>query len=124
MNKHRNGHHNGPYNGNGNGNGHGFNLATVVQMAAIPLITVVVGLAGFYYITKDELARHETAISATIPQELKDEKDQREKTRNEFLDKLGRLGDGISALNTTVAVMAEQNKQIAAALTKLDNSRR
>ena len=112
--------YNGYANGNGN-NGHGFNLATVVQIGLIPLITVVIGLAGFYYITKDELGRHEIAITTTLPQELKEEKDAREKTRTEFMDRFIKLTDVISALNTNVAVMAEQNKQIAASIAKLDS---
>ena len=116
---------NGRYNGyaNGNGNGHGFNLATVVQIGVIPLLTVVIGLTGFYYITRDTLTRHEVAISTTIPEEFRQEAQARDKTRTEFLDKFGKLTDVISALNTNVAVMAEQNKQIAATLSRLDTKR-
>lgn len=110
-------------NGNGNGGGHGFNLATVVQVALIPVLSGGIYLFAQWVTQGDTLKRHETAINDTIPKEFKAEQDAREKTRAEFLDKLGKLNDGISALNTNVAVMAEQNKAIAASLARLDQKR-
>lgn len=110
----------GKHNGDGNGNGHGFNLATVAQIFAIPLLTAGGLFFAQWITTGDTLKRHETAIAVTIPQEFKEEAADREKTRTEFLDKLGKLTEGISALNTSVAVMAEQNKQIANTLSRLD----
>lgn len=100
-----------PKNGNGDGS-YGFNLATVAQMLFIPILTVGIGLSGFYYLTKDTLARHEAAITSTIPSEFKNEADAREKTRNEFLDKIAKLSDGVSNLNTNVALQTQALQQL------------
>ncbi len=97
------------------------NAGTLVNVASIPLITAIISLIGFYYLTRDELGRHDVAISTTIPKEFKEEADAREKTRSEFLDRLQKLNDGVTSLSTNVAVQGEQNKEIAKTLGKISD---
>ena len=96
---------------------HGFNLATVVQVFAIPVLTAMVWLIAQWVTQGDELKRHDVAISETIPKELKDEAQQREKNRAEFLDKLGKLGDGVNDLSKNVAIQSTLLGQIKDQLT-------
>lgn len=109
-----------------NGNGTVWNAGTAVNVFAIPLITVIFGLGGFYLLTKDTLARHEQAISQIIPKEFDQENKDisaeakaRQNTRDEFLDRLGKINDSIATLNTHAAVQDETDKQIARTLEQI-----
>lgn len=103
---------------NGKHNGHGFNLATVVQIGLIPIMA-----AGFTFFSQwvtqgDELKRHESAITETIPKEFKSEADARERNRTEFLDKLDKLNQGVSTLNMNVAVQTQALQALKDQLTQ------
>ena len=98
----------------------------LVQVLIIPTLTILGGLSGFYFLTKDTLSRHETAITETLPDQIKQESkalsaeaDARQKNRDEFLDKLSKINDSIGVLNTHAAVQDESDKQIAATLERI-----
>lgn len=91
-------------NGNGNGNGHGFNLATVVQILAIPLFTAIIGLVGWYFLT-----------NATVQQNTKDINSlqaNRDMDKKEFATKFDTMNDSLAKLNTHAAVQDQQNQQM------------
>jgi hypothetical protein len=88
-----------------------FNAGTIVNVLAIPIITAALIGAGFYYTTRDELARHDLAINA--------EASSREKLRDEFLENSKKTADGISQLSTHTAVQDEQVKQTISSLDKI-----
>lgn len=95
----------------------GFNLATVVQVFAIPVLTGVVYLFAQWVTTGDTLKRHDTEILQNQV-DIKKEGEERQKNRSEFLDKLGKLNDGISTLNTNLAVQGQVLTTIKEELTK------
>jgi hypothetical protein len=112
---------NGKANGKPNGNGSAINMGTAINVFSIPIITGIITVAGFYYVTKDELQRHEVAIAQTIPGALKDEATARETTRNEFLGKFDKLSEGVAGLNTKAALAEERDKIIGDTLVEIRN---
>lgn len=78
-----------------------FNKGTLINLAAIfggLLLSGTIYVIGNWYLYGDTLHRHDVVIS--------------------------KLADTVSTLNTTVAVLGEQNKQIASILAKMNDGRR
>jgi hypothetical protein len=74
---------------------------TVLNLLIIPIISAALSLAGWYYVSQAAIARHEEAISITLPKAIE------------------RLAEGLSSLNIHVAVQDEQNKQINNSLDRI-----
>lgn len=93
----------------------GFNLATLVQMAGIPVLSAGLGLVGWYYLTSDTLRRHDEAIK-TIQIEAKASNDIETKSRDEarkvFLDNQLKTAEVLGQLNTRLAV-SETKQEVA-----------
>lgn len=95
----------------------GFNFATVVQVFAIPVLSAIVYLTVQWVTTDVTLKKHETDI-AVNQRDIKEEAAARERTRNEFLDKLSKLNEGIGTLNTNLALQGQVLTTIKEELTK------
>lgn len=70
-------------------------------------------MGGFYVLTNYRLTAHDTAIS--------DEQKARQSDRTEFIDKLGKINDSVSALNVHAAVQDEQQKEISNTLERISH---
>lgn len=112
---------------NGNGN-HGFNLATLVQIGLIPIITAGVAFLLQWGVVGDQLKRHENDLTQTIPKQFQQESDAiaaeakaRQQNRDEFLDKLGQVKDGVNELNTTVKLQAAEQKHATDTLDQISH---
>lgn len=85
----------------------GFNLSSIVQIAAIPLMGAGFTLIGFYYLTSDTLKRHDEAIKS-IQIESKISSDEEHKSRDEarkvFLDNQIKTTEILGKLDTRLAV--------------------
>ncbi len=93
----------------------GFSLGALTNLGAIPILTAIFTVGGFYYITNSTLTRH-TADIDQIKVEVKkgneDDTAARAKIRDEFLAAQMKTSDGIGKLDTRLAV-AETNQKIA-----------
>ena len=101
---------------------HGFNMATLVQVGLIPLITGIIILAGNYYVTGDTLKRHETEI-ATIQSNTKarteQEEKEREKIRNEYFSYQQKTNEILGKLDTRLAVSETKQETANQTLSKI-----
>ena len=106
-----------------NGNGSTvFNAGTLVNILTIPILTGAVTFAGFYYTTRDNLARHDVEIATEIKaRELaeKDQSEQRAKLSDSLLTYAQKTQEGISGLATHAAVQDEQIKNITGSLDRV-----
>lgn len=104
---------------------HGFNLATVVQVGVIPIITGIIILSGFYYVTGATLARHDNDI-ATMKQDNKqskeDEEKSREKVRNEYFSYQQKTNEILGKLDTRLAVSETKQETANQTLSKIADS--
>jgi len=80
------------------------NAGTVVNVLGIPLISGIIVLSGFYYLTNDTLHRHDDAIKS-----IQVERDQ---SRKQFLDNQVRTTEILGKLDTRLAV-AETKQETA-----------
>ena len=100
-------------------NGNGFNIATVAQIFAIPVLTVGIYFVGNYFIAGDTLKRHEVEIASEAAARKASEKEQteqRQKLSDSLLTYAQKTQEGISALTTHAAVQDEQIKNVTSTL--------
>ena len=90
---------------------HGFNTATVVQVGLIPVITGIIILSGFYYVTGATLTRHDKQLDALTAQS-KNEAAAREAVRNEYLLSQQKINENLGKLDTRLAV-SETKQEVA-----------
>jgi len=92
-----------------------FTRPQLINLFAVPLITVVIGLSGFYFLTKDQLTRHEielSTIKTNASVAVRDERDEREKTRKAFMDNQLLVAQVLSKIDTRLSV-AETKQDVA-----------
>ncbi len=103
-------------------NNGGFNTATLFQVGVIPILTSIAVLGGFYYITKDTLARHDKEIS-TIEVEAKvvheQENKDREKVRGQYLEYQNKTNEILGKLDTRLAVSETKQETANQTLNKI-----
>ena len=82
---------------------HGFNLATLLQVGLIPIITGFIILIGFYYVTGATLTRHDKQLDVLTETSQKEAK-AREAVRNEYLTSQQHIVENLGKLDTRLAV--------------------
>lgn len=103
----------------------GFTLASLTQLAAIPIITGGITLVGFYYSTNSQLARYSDelkAISSSVATKTADDSAQREKIRDSFLQLQAKTNEGIAKLDTRLAVAEAQQATTNQTLVKISDT--
>ncbi len=101
---------------------HGFNTATIVQVLAIPILTVAFYAVGNYFITGNKLAEHDTAIKSLVEAEKHDKEEDakaREKTRNEFIGYQQKTTEILGKLDTRLAVSETKQETANQTLLKI-----
>lgn len=110
----------------------GFTLGNLVNLGGIPLITAIITVSGFYYVTSyrlDEQDRTVRSLSSklegagkVISDKSADELAQREKMRDAFLASQAKTTDGIAKLETRLAVAEKQQETANATLNKISET--
>jgi len=110
----------------------GFTIGSLTNLFAIPIVTGVIVMSGFYYVTNDKLGRYGADISRindkieisnkSVLDKTAEDAAARAKIRDEFISAQMKTADGIGKLDTRLAV-AEANQKIAnEQLTKISDS--
>jgi hypothetical protein len=106
----------------------GFTLGNLTNLAAIPLITAIFSVGGFYYVTNGTLTRHGddiTQIKTEIKQGNTEDLAAKAKIRDEFLASQVKTAEGIAKLDTRLAVAETTQKTQLETLNKIaDNLQR
>lgn len=97
-----------------------FTWGAIVNLGGIPLITVVLGIVGGYYLLGDTVKRHDNSIKEIVTAR-DDERKSREAMRNEFLQSQARLVDVLSKLDTRLAVGEKQQETQGRQLEKIND---
>lgn len=110
----------------------GFTPGNLVNLGAIPLITGLITLVGFYYGTNTTLQKYGEEIktinsklegaSKAIADKGAEDNTQREKIREAFLASQTKTNEGIAKLDTRLAVAEQQQKTANDALTKISET--
>lgn len=110
----------------------GFTPGNLLNLGAIPIITGIITLIGFYYSTNSTLVRYSDEIKTlntkieasgkTITDKSVEDTAQREKIRDAFLQSQTRTNEGISKLDTRLAVAEQQQKTANEALAKISET--
>lgn len=101
---------------------HGFNTATVVQVGLIPILTVIIGLTGFYFTTGDTIKRHEleiTALQNNNKSRTEQEEKEREKIRSEYFSYQQKTNEILGKLDTRLAVSETKQETANQTLSKI-----
>lgn len=110
----------------------GFTIGNLVNLGGIPLITAVITVSGFYYVTNYKLettaeqiktinAKLESA-SKSIELKTSDDTAQRDKIRETFLASQVKTTEGIAKLDTRLAVAEKQQETTNATLIKISET--
>jgi len=110
----------------------GFSWGSLTNLFAIPIVTGVIVMSGFYYVTNDKLGRYGADIvrindkieisNKSVLDKTAEDAAARAKIRDEFIAAQMKTADGIGKLDTRLAV-AEANQKIAnEQLTKISDS--
>lgn len=110
----------------------GFTIGNLVNLGGIPLITAVITISGFYYVTNYKLETQDQAIKSlsvkleaagkTITDKSSDDTMQRDKIRETFLASQVKTTEGIAKLDTRLAVAEKQQENINLTLTKISDT--
>jgi hypothetical protein len=110
----------------------GFTLGNLVNLGGIPLITAVITISGFYYVTNYKLETQDAAIKAlstkleaagkSLTDKSADDTAQRDKIRDTFLASQIKTTEGIAKLDTRLAVAEKQQETTNATLTKISET--
>ena len=113
---------------------HGFNLATIVQVGAIPILTVAFYFIGNYFLTNSTLTEHSKAIAQIEKLREKDTteaKNSREKTVAQFMDYQQKTTEILGKLDTRLAISETKQdttnqtlSKIADEIVKMNTSRK
>lgn len=95
-----------------------FTWGHLVNLAAIPLVTAIIMLTGWYFLTSDTLRRHSEELKQ-VQNDKKDEREARDRVRNEFLEGQRKNNEGLSKLDTRLAVAEKQQETANQLLGKL-----
>ena len=93
-------------------------MATVVQVGLIPIITGIIILSGFYYVTGATLTRHDKEIEL-INHNASAESKARENVRNEYLLSQAKISDNLAKLDTRLAVSETKQETANQTLAKI-----
>lgn len=99
-----------------------FNAGTVINVASIPLLSGLVVLIGWYFLTNDTLRRHDDAIRSIQTQAkltAEDEHKDREASRKVFLDNQTKTTEVLSKLETRLSVQETKQEFANQTLTKI-----
>lgn len=110
----------------------GFTLGNLVNLGGIPLITAIITISGFYYVTNFKLESYGEQIKVlnnkielagkSITDKSTDDTAQREKIREAFLTSQTKTNEGIAKLDTRLAVAEKQQETANAALSKISET--
>ncbi len=110
----------------------GFTIGNLVNLGGIPLITAVITVSGFYYVTNYRLEQQAESIKTlnlklesagkVVTDKAADDTAQREKMRDAFLASQSKTNEGIAKLDTRLAVAEKQQETANAALTKISET--
>lgn len=110
----------------------GFTIGNLVNLGGIPLITAVITISGFYYVTNFRLEANDQAIKTlttklegagkVLADKTLDDTAQREKMRDAFLASQTKTNEGIAKLDTRLAVAEKQQETANAALNKISET--
>lgn len=95
-----------------------FTWGNLVNLAAIPLVTAIIMLTGWYFLTSDTLKRHGDELKQ-VQGDKKEEREARDRVRNEFLDGQRKNNEALSKLDTRLAVAEKQQETANQLLGKL-----
>jgi hypothetical protein len=93
----------------------GFTSGNLTNLAAIPLLTGIITLAGWYYVTSYRLDRSDIALATVnklVIDKTAEDTAARSKIRDDFLASQVKTAEGIAKLDTRLAV-AETNQKTA-----------
>ena len=103
----------------------GFSLGSLTNLGAIPILTALFSVGGFYYVTNGTLSRHgdditqiKTKVEATVVEDTA----ARNKIRDEFLASQVKTAEGIGKLDLRLAVAETNQKTANDTLSKIADS--
>lgn len=103
----------------------GFTVGNLVNLGAIPILTAMLTVIGFYYQTNTRLERYGeeiVSIKKVVADKTNEDNVQREKVREAFLKSQDKTNDGISKLDTRLAIAETQQKIANDALAKINET--
>lgn len=103
----------------------GFTMGNLVNLGAIPVITALLTVVGFYYQTNAKMERYGdeiVSIKRVVAEKTNEDNTQREKVREAFLNSQKETNSGIAKLDTRLAVAETQQKVANDALTKISET--
>ena len=103
----------------------GFTAGNLTNLAAIPVITAILAVGGFYYLTNYRMEHNENAISKiseTVVSKTSEDTVARNKIRDEFLAAQMKTAEGIAKLDTRLAVAETTQKTQLDTLTKISDT--
>jgi len=101
-----------------------FSRPQLVNMLTVPVITVIIGLTGWYFLTSDALKRHEVEISAIkAASRLSTEEDRkaREESRKAFMDNQVSLASVLGKIDARLTVNEKQQDLTNSTLSKISD---
>jgi hypothetical protein len=112
--------------------GSSFTLANLTQLAAIPLVTGVITVVGWYYVTNDRLNRYGDDIKTlntkveqstnVVSRKASEDLEARSKIRDDFLTQQVKTNEGIAKLDSRLAVAEAQQSIMNQQLSKIADS--
>jgi len=105
--------------------GSGYSLGSLTNLGAIPLLTAVFSVAGFYYVTNGTLSRHGDdiiQIKTKVESSVAEDNAARNKIRDEFLASQTKTAEGIGKLDLRLAVAETNQKTANETLSKIADS--
>lgn len=103
----------------------GFTPGNLLNLGAIPILTGIITMVGFYYSTNSDIQKLKEKIEIagkTISDKTVDDTAQREKIREAFLSSQTKTNEGIAKLDTRLAVAEQQQKTANEALSKISET--
>ena len=97
-------------------------MSMFIQVAAIPVITGIIILSGFYYVTGNTLTRHDQQLQLLQSAQAKDKEEeskQREKTRAEYMAYQQKNTEILSKLDTRLAISETKQETANQTLAKI-----
>lgn len=105
-----------------------FSRPQIVNMLAVPVLTLIGGLVGWYYLTSDTLKRHEGEIAAmksAARTTVDEERKAREEVRKAFMDNIVSQTSVLGKLDARLTVQESKvditNRTLEKIADKLDN---
>ncbi len=93
----------------------GFSVGSLTNLGAIPVLTAIITVAGWYYVTSyrlNQYAEDLSRVNKAVIEKAEVDDHARAKIRDEFLASQIKTAEGIAKLDTRLAV-AETNQKTA-----------